>query len=112
MAKANQEAAWRNTQLSAGLGLEQQALLRGMVSGAGQAATAFTASDKGTRAMDFGGSDLNAPEFDQGLSDAEWNPYPGGSSGGIAEPNDKAMGGYIEDTRGADFVSALKRRKR
>lgn len=82
MAHAQQQAAWRNTQLNAGLGLAQQAQLRGILAGVGQAATAFGGMDEGGGG-DFSGSDTNTPSFDAGVgemsSPEEWaDPYAHG----------------------------------
>lgn len=58
MAHAAQQAAWRNTQMNAGVGLEQQAQLRGVLGGAGQALAGFSDMEPAISG-DFGGSDLN-----------------------------------------------------
>lgn len=44
--RAQQEAAWRNTMINAGLGLDQQAAMRNIFAGAGQAATALAGLGK------------------------------------------------------------------
>lgn len=113
---AQQQAAFRQTQMNAGLGLEQQAAMRSLMAGAGQAATA-SASNFG-RDNSYSPSDNNTPSFDQGFgpggdsggSDpSEWeNPYWTG--GLVRKPKQYAAGGQVEDTRGADFVRALKAR--
>lgn len=59
LATAEQQAAWRNTMMEAGLGLEQQNQLRGLLSGAGQGAVAMggmfdTSPDKGAYHYDTG----------------------------------------------------------
>ncbi len=81
-AQAMQGAAFRNTGINAGLDLAQQAQLRNVIGGAGQAAV--SASSMGGKSADFSGSDLNTPSFDQGTSGPgsspdEWaNPYAHG----------------------------------
>lgn len=112
MSQAQQQAAWRNTQMAAGLGLQQQALLRGITSGAGQAAMAYSSGAKSDPAGSFSGGD--APDFSYGFGsggseggslESEWNAYPGSTS--IVETDDKWRGGVV-----GDFASAVKRRKR
>lgn len=112
MSQAQQQAAWRNTQMAAGLGLQQQALLRGITSGAGQAAMAYSSGAKSDPAGSFSGGD--APDFSYGFGsggseggsfESEWTAYPGSTS--IVETDDKWNGGVV-----GDFASAVKRRKR
>ncbi len=111
MAVAQQQAAFRQTQMNAGIGLEQQQALRGLLAGAGQVGAAY-ASGAGRRDSSFDGNDANANQpFDSGLASDEFsNPYGSGSSGpaDLHDSNDLAMGGQV-DSRGADFVAALKR---
>ncbi len=95
MARARQQAAFRNTQINAGLGLEQQAALRGILSGAGQAAAAYSGAER--RDSSYDPSDLNTPDFDASVSDpSEYeNPF-GDSSGGVRlDPEDKWTGGVV-----------------
>ena len=116
-AQAAQQAAFRNTQMNAGLDLAHQAQLRSLLASAGHAA--MDGPSKGGGKNPYAGSDMNTPGFDQGVgnmsSPDEWsNPYsePGrGSAGDISSPDEKWKGGEIHDTRAEDFVRALKRRK-
>lgn len=121
-ALAQQQAAFRQTQMNAGLGIEQQAAMRGLMAGAGQAAMAGS-SAAGGRDKSYDLNDKNTPEFDQGLNLGGFESYPGEGSGSsgpadLHDSNDKWAGGYIkkyakggqvEDSRAADFVEALRR---
>lgn len=119
LAVAQQQAAFRQTQINAGINLAQQAQIRGILGGAGQAAVAGISSAGGKNAYE--GSDLNTPGFDQAGNNgvasqaSEWdNPYDSGSvDHGATDfaPDEKWQGGEIEDTRAEDFVRALKRRR-
>lgn len=117
---AHQQAAFRQTQINAGLGLEQQAALRGLLAGAGQAAAAGS-SLAGKRDTSYDGNDKNNLTFDEGLSANEFeNPYASSSYSGPADLHDSndlwrggkvkkyAAGGQV-DSRGQDFVAALRR---
>ncbi len=99
LAVAKQQAAFRQTQMNAGLGLEQQAAMRNLIGGAGQAAMAGVnaAGGKGggLESVEKSSSYDKATEAaDTAFDEADW-------SGGVVG----------EDTRGEDFVRALKRRK-
>jgi hypothetical protein len=90
LAQAQQEAAWRNTMTNLGIGVEQQAAMRGLFSGAGQAATAFAgAGGKG------GGGSSDMSTWDSG----ELSDYSGDRGGpadlGGSDPDFKAHGGTI-----------------
>jgi hypothetical protein len=115
MSAAQQQAAWRNTQIAAGLGLQQQALLRGITSGAGQAGAAFASADAGRgNEYDFSSSDSNTGSLTS-------NDYAGRGSAsdlsrdgeGGSDPSEWDLpafskGGKVKDTRAMDFVRALK----
>lgn len=95
---AKQQAAFRQTQINAGQSLADQAAQRQATAGAGQAFTSYS-NRKG------GGGEKNTDT--RKTSD----DYSKGGPADLHDSNDKWEGGVIEDTRGADFVAALKRRK-
>ncbi len=110
IATAKQQAAFRQTQINAGLGLEQQAALRSIFSGAGQA-TMGAVSAAGGRGDTYSLSDSNTPDFEQGLSADEWGAYPGegnGSSGSadLHDRNDLWHGGKVSSDNGSGFAAA------
>lgn len=78
LAHAEQQAAWRNSMLNAGVGLQQQGQLSNLLSGSGQAAVA-AAGMFGGRQQD-GDSDYNAnatgiADNDKGAIDDAFNGY-------------------------------------
>lgn len=111
-AQAQQQAAFRQTQMNAGLGLEQQAAMRGILAGAGQAAMAGSAA-AGGKGDSYSGNNSNLNSFDEGdrgydLANDEFSKYPGSSAADLHDPNDLWKGGKVKDTRAADFVKALR----
>lgn len=121
MAQARQQAAFRNTQINAGLGLDQQQQLRSILGGVGQAAVSASNLNGGKfdESDDIGKSsvfDTSSAAADKAFDSTDWPEASGGSSSGGAADlhgygDDKWAGGEIEDTRAADFVAALRRRK-
>ena len=107
LARAQQEAAFRNTQMNVGIGLEQQAMLRNIASGTSQAAAALASAGSGDRGYDGayqsdyygdrgGPADLSSSEPDFG----EWeNPY-GKAHGGVVGDDD-------EKRRAREFINSL-----
>ncbi len=115
LAQAQQQAQWRNSQLNSGISLADQQALKSLVGGAGQVAASFATSagkDSGS-----GAPAQNTPAFPDAVGGDTYT-YPGDTSGGepskLGSPDDKWAGGEIKtkkDTRGADFVRALAKRK-
>lgn len=124
-AQAKQQAAFRQTMLNAGIGLEQQAAMRGLLAGAGQAASAGSSLMKQDNSYDL--NDKNVPSWNEGSS-SEWSdPYAANNegAGGAADLHgyeDKAHGGYVgmadggaveaedDPQKAAAFVAALRRK--
>lgn len=116
-AQAQQQAAWRNTLMNNGIGLAQQQMLKGLLSGTGQAlatgASAMGGKDSG------GGYDANAGDLptgevgklgnntsdfeDTASSPSDWSTPSGGFAHGGEIPAHEAK-------RAAAFVRALKGR--
>lgn len=120
MAQAQQQAAWRNTLMNTGISIADMALMgdmqaknsariQGVASGVGQGLAAWQSAGGGKQkaSNSYEMSNQNTPDFDQGFGS-------GGNSGG-SDPseweNPYWTGGRVEkkDTRGADFVRALRR---
>jgi hypothetical protein len=126
LAQARQQAAWRNTMMNSGIGLDQQNSLRNLLSGAGQAVAAGTSAFGGGSGSGGGGSNssidaaFNSPASDPSINAAfnstdaapsasgDWNTGSVDSSGGMA-----AHGGVATDDpkRAASFLKALRARK-
>ena len=90
LARAQQEALWRNTQMNVGLGLEQQAALRGILGTGGQALSTIAASGRRR-----GGRDTEA--IDRAFEDYSH----GGIVGGMDEDERRRAQEFIESIRGA-----------
>ena len=87
-AQAQQRALWQNTMMNAGLDLSQQAQLRGLLSGAGQAAVGLVGADSG----------LDEPTY-SGHGDSGGSHEPYGTPGGGSHDS----GGDTGNTGTADF---------
>lgn len=102
-AMAQQQAAWQNTMLNVGLGLQQQALIDNIVSGAGQGLAALSEVEfGGEKGKDAEGFDLETGknEYGQSAEDYESNSME----------DEYAHGGRVEeDERAEEFVRALSR---
>lgn len=105
MAQAQQQAAFRQTQMNAGLDLQQQAQLRGLLAGAGQAAAGYSQLGGGKDSYSL--NNTNTPAFDMGTTDASadqpggWeNPYDTGPDRGgasdISGGENFAEGGRVQ----------------
>lgn len=116
MGVANQQAGLANTQLNAGLTLANQAAMRQMLAGAGQAATAFGSNGQGQgnpfQGQDFSGTDNAVSSAIQNVGGEDSSGSMGqgdfgsDSSGGLYG----AEGGMVPDKRAADFVEAVHRK--
>ncbi len=91
---AQQQAAFRQTQMNAGIGLEQQAAMRGLLAGAGTAAVAGSSAMRKDGSYDL--NDTNTPEFDAGLDTNEFSSYPGQNPADLHDSNDLWTGGVVE----------------
>lgn len=100
LAQAQQQAAIRNTMTNLGIGVEQQAGMRALFSGAGQAASAFSGAGAGERSPPGIAGTSNQSAWDSGeLSDMS------GGTGGPADLNAgdtdfKAFGGAVQKLAG------------
>lgn len=95
-ASAQQQAGFGKILADMGLSLEQQAALRGSISGAGQAAAAFAGAGRGNNQSQnlTSLSDNPFPEDYGGSSPDEWeNPYDDGPGGGVK--SGMAYGGVV-----------------
>jgi len=121
-AQAQQQAKWRTAMLNAGVGLQQQAMMRGILGGAGQAAMGVAGmfGNSGSGGDGGGGVHGTGTGSDQANIDSAFNAgdestSSGGMAGDYSLPDETsataAHGGEIEDTRAKDFVAALKRRR-
>lgn len=124
-AQAQQQAAWRNSMMNSGIGLAQQAALRGLLSGAGQAAASITGMLPGedTGAISDGGEFGDAGNDKGAIDDAfdsepaDWTtPSASGdwNTDGVDAGGNAAHGGEIgpaEAKKAAEFVKALRSRK-
>jgi hypothetical protein len=126
-AQARQQAAWTNTMMNAGIGLQQQAQMKGLLSGAGQAAMSiapmFTESKDAPVKYD---ADAGMPGSEQASIDQAFNapvdyaPMGAGPDSAaqqlpasIDEGGYAAHGGEVrgdELRRSQEFVAALRRR--
>lgn len=115
LAAVSQQAAFKNTQMNAGLDLAQQEALRGLFAGTGQSFAAYSSAAGGHRGVGDRGSDINGTSlsFDQGFgsggssagsSPSEWsNPYAHGGevhakTSATGRPGSAAprRGGHVE----------------
>lgn len=109
IALAKQQAAWRQTQMNAGITLQNQNMLRNLVGGAGQgfasaASIAGGSPDDTSRAGTDAGNDKSAIDNAfGGASDDDWAGGIGRAHGGVIDED--------EERRAADFVRALQRKK-
>jgi hypothetical protein len=94
LAKAKQQAAWRNTMMNAGIGMDQQRLYQNILGGAGQGAASYAGAS--------GGKDSG----DQG-----WGADEDKTGGSIDAAFNAAHGGEVPDPRAKDFLAALSRRR-
>lgn len=120
-AQAQQQAEWRNSLMNAGIGLQQQAQLRGLLSGAGQAAASITGmlpgEDEG--AISGGNAGNNKSGIDSAFDSepTDWTtPSAQGdwNTDGVDAGGNAAHGGEIgpaEAKKAAEFVKALRSRK-
>lgn len=94
LAQAQQQALWRNTLTNLGIGVEQQAAMKGLFSGAGQAATAF--------------SGAGGPEY-SGAYQSDYAGDRGGpadlTGGGGGHDADMAFGGVVSFADGGEVES-------
>lgn len=117
-AQSNQQAAMAIQQLNAGLNLQSQAALRGLVEGVGEAAATGMGKLSGGAGMSdadiFNLVNSNMSAFySPGMDESELsNPYTSTDTGTKLSDleNDKAYGGEIQD-RTAEFVKAVKSAK-
>lgn len=125
VALAKQQAAFKNTQMNAGVTLQNQQALKGLLGGAAQG---FAQAASVGRGQSYGdpstdnqyGPGGGAPAWSDPSSTSspdQWNSYPSSDSGGKISIDDggKAHGGVIgvdEEQRANDFVRALQRSKR
>lgn len=117
-AQARQQAAWRNSMLNSGIGLAQQAQLRSLLGGVGQAASA-TSSMFGDKAGDY--SEQDVKDATQGVENtAVQNALNTTPTTSYADTNtmlddSESLGNYAHggmvDPRAAAFVKALERRR-
>lgn len=93
IALAKQQAAWRNTQMNAGVTLQNQQLLRGIIGGAGQGFASFAGIHDGGDGIDR--SSLGVADNDKAAIDRAWDGSGGDDEfgGGIG----RARGGVIGD---------------
>lgn len=107
LAQAQQQAAWGNSQLNAGVTLKDQALLRGIASGAGQATTNFASMGNGQNPggnysgpyqEDYGGE--RGGPADLSASDPDFKAFGGvvGMAEGGLVARDPATGRKLEST--------------
>lgn len=115
-AQAQQQAAWRNSMLNAGIGLQQQAQIRGLLSGAGQA---FAAGAGALANKDWsdGSDELSSDPWTQDSAPSEPGDYYDGWSdsedGGNswdrpswAGDSDTAYAAHGGEIRDRDFARA------
>jgi len=98
LALAQQQAAWRNTQLNMGIGLAQQAQLRNLLSGAGQGLSALASTGAFSGGDD--GFDAGEPSRQKEI-DAAFDSEDGFAMGGEVMAED-------EKRRARDFVASLR----
>lgn len=81
LAMAQQQAAWKNSMLNAGIGLQAQTQVLGLLGGAGQALAGFSdlLSERGD-AADFGGD--GADDDGEGI-DWDWDDADAAADGGV-----------------------------
>lgn len=130
-AQAQQQAAWRNKMMDMGMDSAQQNNLKGLFSGAGQAAVGL-ADAFGGENIGKGAPSYSAPPLvsagPMASSVDEWNSFPSesrafdtnlpenketdwNSPSSIWNGDGAAHGGQVvDDSRAKDFVAALKRR--
>jgi hypothetical protein len=120
-AQAQQQAAWRNSMINAGIGIQQQGALRSLLSGAGQAAaTAADIFGSDRSGPDFGNFDLGGYGATAGAGDLAPVDTGGGFDPGIGFDSSgvgyAARGGMVpgetngDDKRAAAFLRALRGR--
>lgn len=103
LANAKQQAAWRNTMMNSGIGIAQQATLRNLLGGAGQAAATLTGllpSDLGKGSdVSFGDASFGDAGNDKSAIDDAFNadPSPMGdySPAPIDEGGTASDGGWV-----------------
>lgn len=105
MAQARQQAAWRNTEINAGLSLQNQQALRGLVSGAGQAATGIASlAGKGGGGAG-GGSDGGDPMQSGDLPPSAAEQF--GGEGGGSDGGDPMQSGDLGGGDGMAFGGTI-----
>lgn len=110
--KAQQQAAWRNTMINAGLGIEQQNTIRNLFSGAGQAAAALSEIKGGAAdaSGDLGGPD--AYSFDDSSSTGSVGDFDNTTDMGTNDFGDSGtayawQGGRIEGDGEVTHAAAM-----
>ena len=111
LAGAQQQAAWRNTQSNIGVGLQQQAALKDIISAGGQGIAAMASSGGGRN----GGSGYDGAYSSDYYGDRGGPADLGGSSGGKDLGDDEwsnpyAYGGEVgdEERRAREFIASLR----
>lgn len=125
LAQAQQQAEWRNSMINAGVSLQNQAAIRSILGGAGQAATGLAgALSKGGGGGPYAASadDLSAlssnpyPEFDEGpgggLKTEGGDPTPGGTEWANPYARGGRIPGYADGGAVERLVAAINKGRR
>lgn len=119
LAQTKQQFAWRNSLMNSGIDMQQQALFKSLLGGAGQGLAGL--SGLMTRSPSIEAPDSTPDENPDGANwdypgaADDWNSPDTSNAGDFSTPDvsggaNAAHGGEVVDSRAKDFVAALKRR--